>query len=212
MALYSKDNIAHGTLLGIWKKDESLELLESVSTLNPTEEKEYSIITNESRKKEWLITRILLTELLQRKTTICHLSHGKPFLHNHNSNISISHSRNFVSIIVSSAYYPGIDIEHISNRVSKIKHKFLDQSELKWCLNLEQQTGCWSAKESVFKIYEKELDFHDIEISQFNTDLESGRFKAQVIKKGKEGNFVINYKLIENDIITYTLSKIKYNI
>lgn len=208
MALISKEKIAHGTQLGIWKKEESLELLESVSTLDIIEEKEYTKITNESRKKEWLTTRILLTELLQLKTQIYHSPHGKPFLHNHKSNISISHSRNFIAIIISSIYHPGIDIEHISNRVSKIKHKFLTSTELEWCQNLEQQTGCWSAKESVFKIYEKELDFHDIEISPFIAESDNGRFKARVIKKGKEKDFIINYKLIENDFLTHTLSKI----
>ena len=80
MALISTEKIAHGTQLGVWKKEESLELLESVSTLDAIEEKEYNKITNESRKKEWLTTRILLIELLQLKTLICYTLHGKPFL------------------------------------------------------------------------------------------------------------------------------------
>lgn len=204
MALISKDNIAHGTVLGVWKREEELELLESVTALNTNELKEYNTITNESRKKEWLTTRILLTEILQQKITIGHSLYGKPFLIDHKSNVSISHSRNYVAIIVSSNYQPGVDIEYISSRIEKVKHKFLTPNELGWCLNIDQQTTCWSAKESVFKIFEKELNFHDMETSPFKVDLDSGRFNIKILNRSKESYFVINYRLIENDILTYT--------
>jgi len=207
MALISKDNIAHKTTLGIWKKEEPLELLESVYFLNKDEEIEYAKISNEARKKEWLTTRILLTELLEKRIQILYSEHRKPYIENHTSNISISHSRNFVAIIISAEYLIGIDVENISNRIEKVKHKFLNTEELEWCATLDQLTACWSAKEAIFKIYEKELDFRDMIIAPFELNNFKGRFKASVIKKGKEGVYSINYQLIENDILTYTLSK-----
>jgi len=207
MGLYSKENIAHKTTLGIWKKDEALGVLESVYFLNYHEQIEYEKITNEARKREWLTTRILLTELLESRHTILYNNHRKPYIESHSSNISISHSRNFVAIIVSSDYLPGVDVENISSRVEKVKHKFLNSQELEWCKNLEQMTACWSAKEAVFKIYEKELDFHDMIIDPFDLVSNKGRFKASVVKKGKEGSYSINFQHIEGDILTYTLSK-----
>jgi len=205
MAIFLKENIALGSKLGIWKKEESLELLESVYILNNNEKKEYNLISNISRKKEWLTTRILLTELLQKKIEINHNIYGSPFLINHNSNISISHSKDFVAIIISSKHIAGIDVETISERVYKVKRKFLTTNELKWCKNLNQQTACWCAKESVFKIYMKELDFFDIKISSFILDNKNGNFKAEVLKNNK--SFIIKYKIIENNIITYTFLK-----
>ncbi len=207
MALYSIENISHGTQLGIWKKEETLDLLEAVYILSTYEKKEFAKITNENRKKEWLTTRILLTELLQKRLTILHNKNQKPYLKNHKSNITISHSRHFVTIIVSAKYYPGIDVEHIAERVQKVKHKFLNKNELAWCKNINQITACWSAKESIFKIYEKGLDFHDMEISPFKLDADSGSFKTKVSKKGKEADYLVKYKLVENDVLTYTISK-----
>jgi phosphopantetheinyl transferase len=205
MALLYKKNIALGTKLGIWKREESLELLESIYTLNSSEKNEYELISNENRKKEWLTTRILLTEILQQKIEICHTEYGKPFLLNHNSNISISHSKNFIAIVTSSNYNIGVDIEFISNRVSKVKSKFLTPNELKWCNNLNQQTACWSAKESIFKIYEKELDFFDINIDKFEINKYGGSIKAFVLKNNK--HFNLRYMFIENDILIYVIDK-----
>jgi len=207
MALITIDCIAEGTQLGIWKKEETLELLETVYSLNKPEQEHYNRITNESRKKEWLTTRVLLTELLQQRRTILYNENSKPYIENHNSNISISHSRNFVTIIISDSYFAGVDVEHISERVGKVKHKFLNTEELNWCISLDQLTACWSAKEAVFKLYEKHLDFHDMVISKFDIDATSGKFKTEVVKTGKEGSYLVNYKRIENDILTYTISK-----
>lgn len=207
MSLYSRENIANGTTLGIWKKEEQLDLLESVFLLNSDEEIEYLKISNEPRKKEWLSTRILLTELLGLRSQIFYNEYRKPYLKNHNSNITISHSKNFIAIIVSATYIPGIDIEHISERVAKVKHKFLIGDELEWCKNLDQLTACWSAKEAIFKIYEKNLDFHDMVISPFTIDSTQGNFKASIVRENKQGSYVVKYRLIENDILTFTLSK-----
>jgi len=206
MALLIQEKISHATLLGIWKKEESLEFLQDIYPLNTNELTDFNKITNKGRQKEWLTTRILLTEILQQKLYIKHNINGKPLLENHNSNITISHSKNFVALIVSGSYFPGIDIEHVSNRVSRVKHKFLTTNELTWCNNLEQMTACWSAKEAIFKIYEKELDFQDVEISAFNIE-EAGNMHLQVNKSGKESGFLIKYRQIEEDILTYVLSK-----
>lgn len=207
MALISIENISCDTLLGIWKKEEELEVLESVFELNNIEKADYSKINNEGRKKEWILVRVLLTEILQQRNTILHNKNGKPFIQNSEYNISVSHSRNFVCIIASKTEFAGVDVEQIADRVEKVKHKFLNSDELEWCTSLELQTTCWSAKEAIFKLHEKDLDFHDMLVSPFELMGESGRLKTSVIKKDKEASYVVNYRRIENDIITYTLSK-----
>jgi len=207
MALISIDNISCDTIIGIWKKEENIDLLESVFELNKTEKNEYEKISNETRKIEWLLVRILLTEILQKRVSIEYNKNKKPSITNSDLNISVSHSRNFVTIITSETNFSGIDVEEIAERVGKVKHKFLNNDELAWCKTLEQQTACWSAKEAVFKLHEKNLDFHDMVVSPFDVDGYNGKFKLSVIKPGKESMYVINYRRIENDLIAYTLSK-----
>ena len=207
MALIVNEKVAFTTTLGIWKKEEELSILETVFPLKEMEQNQYLKISNTERKKEWLTVRILLTELLQKRVEIDYTKHNKPFLVNSNLNISISHSRDFVAVIISNSYFPGVDIERISERVSKIKHKFLNSQELNWCNGIKKLTICWSAKESVFKIFEKELDFHDMVISKFEYDADKGHFTIKVIKQGYEKNYPVHYRVIENNILTYCISK-----
>jgi phosphopantetheinyl transferase (holo-ACP synthase) len=205
MALVFKENIAQGTFLGVWKKEEELELLQAVFPLHSEEIEAFDKISNISRKKEWLSTRILLTEMLQKRKLIIYSAYGKPAIHNSELNLSISHSKNFVALIISSQYFPGIDIEHISERVQKIKHKFLTDNEKNWCQNTEQMTACWSAKEAVFKIFEKELDFKDMEASTISLENNQGTFDATLLKKVPGLAVKINYRKFEDDILTYAL-------
>ncbi|MBI9066196.1 MAG: 4'-phosphopantetheinyl transferase superfamily protein [Salinivirgaceae bacterium] len=205
MSLIYKDNIAHGASIAIWKKEESLDFLESVFILNKVETEEYGKITNEFRKQEWLTTRILLTELIEQRTTIKHNENGKPYIENHFLNISISHSKQFVSIVSSKFHNPGIDIEQITSRPVKIKHKFLGADELSWCRENIQLTAAWSSKETIYKTFEKNLDYHDIIISENDFLDDKGLASAEVIKKGYEKSFSINYMHIEDNILTYVL-------
>lgn len=207
MSLIYKDTIAHGTKLGIWKKEEELDTLESVYLLNESEQKEFNTFSNIKRKQEWLTTRILLTELLEQRSTIKYNENGSPYLENNFLNISVTHSKYFVAIISSKFYKPGLDIEHISERVSKIKHKFLNTDELNWCKNLKQMTAAWSVKEAIYKTFEKELDFHDIIIQDCALTEDRGFINAEVIKKDKEKDFTLNYIQVEDDILVYTLTQ-----
>ncbi|MFA6401991.1 MAG: 4'-phosphopantetheinyl transferase superfamily protein [Salinivirgaceae bacterium] len=205
MSLIVKEFIDTGSQLGIWKKEEDLELLLSVYPLVPSEKESFEKINNLSRKNEWLTTRILLTELLEKRKIIQYTAHGKPFLNESNLHISITHSKHFVSILVSENYIPGIDVEHISMRVNKVTHKFLSETEMVWCNNLTLMTACWSAKEAIFKVFGKDLDFKDIEINPFTIEQNKGSLSAKIIKNDFTTDFALNYHLIENDILVYTL-------
>jgi 4'-phosphopantetheinyl transferase len=205
MPLIIKELVATGTLLGVWKKDEDLEFLQSVYPLISSEKKAFNKINNLNRKKEWLTTRILLTEMFEKRITIEYTSHGKPFLNENPIKISISHSKHYVSIISSDQFHLGIDVEHVSQRVNKVAHKFMSDSERSWCRDITQLTACWSAKEAIFKVFERDLYFKDIEIEPFTIVEKKGSFYAFVKKSGFTIEFLLNYILIENNILVYTL-------
>lgn len=207
MGLVLKKNIANSSFLGIWKKEEDLDFLENIFVLNDTEKSVYSKISNVYRKKEFITIRVLLTELLQSRKTIVYNENKGPSILNSGLNISITHSKHFVALIISASYIPGIDIEHISDRVEKVKHKFLTQNEASWIKNHALLTAAWSTKEAIFKTFGKNLDFKDIELHPFNLDDEAGIFAAEVLKPGFEITFKLNYQLFENDILVYTLRR-----
>jgi 4'-phosphopantetheinyl transferase len=77
--------------------------------------------------------------------------------------VSLSHTSNYAVAIVSLEEEVGIDIEKISNKLSRVSHKFLSEPErlhagndlLKMCIY-------WCAKESLYKWYgKKNLSFKE---------------------------------------------------
>ena len=154
---------------------------------------DFSKITNESRKKEYLAVRKLLLELTNKDTSIIYSQEGKPkLLNNNNANISITHTKNFVAIIISQKHITGIDIEHISDRVLRIRKKFLDTNELEWCNTVEKHIICWSAKETIFKLFGKNIDFKDIKINTFEVLENTGTINAALIKNTNK-QFIVSY-------------------
>ena len=122
-----------------------------------------SQITSENRKKEWLTVRVLLKEMLGKEKEILYTSTGKPYLPDNSYQISISHTKGFVAIALHPEMKIGIDIEHISPRIQKIRSRFMNKKE-EANLNKEHEEIHlllhWSAKESMFKILdEQDVDF-----------------------------------------------------
>lgn len=71
-----------------------------------------------------------------------------------NGFISVSHCKNFVATAYSKSNEQGIDIEYYGDRILKIRHKYLDETERGFCG--DDSTKCimvWAAKESIFKKY-----------------------------------------------------------
>jgi 4'-phosphopantetheinyl transferase EntD len=88
----------------------------------------------------------------------------KPYLASESHHFSISHCGDYAAAIVSTSSRVGVDIEHHSERIRRIQHKFLNDHELQ----LEEKLGeffptiIWSAKESMFKWYSLgEVDFQE---------------------------------------------------
>ena len=118
---------------------------------------------------------------------------GKPFLNNQKG-ISISHSNEMVAIGISNETHFGIDIQYKTDKIFKIKSKFLSKKESKFLGktdNMEFLIKIWSAKESIFKALGKEgVSFsNDLEIDTIN---DKDLFRAGYYKKD---NIVIKFDL-----------------
>lgn len=128
-------------------------------------------IRSPKRQREWLASRWLVQQLLPNNK-VHYSQHGKPFLSSFKGGFSISHSSQFAAIAYSSSCANvAVDIETISSRVCKIRHKFLSPEEQSFCAADDEKylTLLWCAKEAMFKLLENgSLDFEShYHIDQF---------------------------------------------
>lgn len=194
-------------VLGIWKVSEPAETLRSELNFSESEKLEFEKLRFEKRQVEYLASRLLLNELLDSKTEIFYNQPGKPFLKNNPLHISISHSSDFVVLILSKQN-TGIDVEQLNRNIDKVANRFLSQSEL---MDVQSSSNpqtariiYWGAKESIFKC----THFHGV---QFNTQIlinafqieKEGFFEGKLIAENQVEFYKLWYFTIENNMVVY---------
>jgi phosphopantetheinyl transferase len=187
------------TMLSVWKIEETEEQLLSGLQLKQHELDLIATLSNGKRALHWLSTRLLLRTMLNTADYIdCQMDdHGKPFLVNSNTHISLSHSYDYAAVIISKDKKVGVDIELIKMKIKSIKHKFLSDIEL-----AQKQIGdntdglyvCWCAKEAIYKWYGKKgLEFKQhIHIKPFKLKSE-GDLNALVELPEGSKELTVNY-------------------
>lgn len=199
MPIYYQQNINDFTQLAVWKIEEG----ESFFTQKVTIQQQ---VTHPHKRLQHLAGRFLLpylfadfpSELIQIADT------RKPYLPNEAYHFSISHCGDYAAAIVSSTERVGVDVELVTHRVNKIRHKFLHVSELtNWNIEaMEEQekfrtlTLLWSAKEAMFKWWGRgDIDFSEcmqVEAVDLNS---TGILKAFFRKDDFEANLQLHYRL-----------------
>ena len=176
----------------------------SETHLSEDDKKLLKIRKGKKSKEYFLAVRKLLKDE-DSELTIEYDSRGKPYL-NKEKGISISHSNEMVAIGISNETHFGIDIQYKTDKIFKIKSKFLSKNESKFLSktdDIELLTKLWSAKESIFKALGKEgVSFsNDLEINTINNkDLfRAGYYKKDNIKI----KFDLDFLFIEEYIICY---------
>ena len=178
-------------IIAIWDMQESLEELmqQSINISTPD-------FNNEKRKKEYLVSRLLLKDIAPN-TRIIYNKYGAPGLEN-GKHISISHSKSLVAIIFSKQKV-GLDIEKISEKPLRLASKFISEDEHQ-NLTEEKATLIWCVKEAIFKWYQKgNVDFKkDIKIKEFEI-MEKGEISCNF--KGEK--IIVKYRKIDNQYLAY---------
>lgn len=176
--------------LGIWEISESVNELKAL-----TKGVKLDQIKSQKRKLEVLAVRTLLKEMCGN-VKLDYNEYGAPVLDN-NKNISISHSKQLVAIIVSE-FKSAIDIEIISKRILKIKDKFISTNDN---INDSQKdlTIAWSTKECIFKWHQKgNINFKD------DILIKSINHSSKKIEVSFDKNlFILNFIKINNHILVY---------
>ena len=115
-------------LHGVWKMEESsdelLGMLEHKADYSSFLER----VSAEKRRQERFASRVLLKELLGEEVRVDYHSTGAPFLACVPLYISISHTKDYVAVILDKRP-TGIDIEYRSDRILKIRSRFMNPEE-----------------------------------------------------------------------------------
>lgn len=173
----------------------------------PELQKQHSELTGRLLEKKG--SKLLLEHLLNTQEELLFYDlKGKPFLKGRQEHISISHSHDYLVILVNKTSNTGVDIECIRQKVLGIRHKFLSQEELVFCgQDIERHIRLWAAKEAVYKWYgKKELDFKRHLHVPAHEDV--GLFEAQLRKDGQLLRFQMGSEKIDNYILVYLLHEI----
>ena len=203
MPIYQSNNVSQTAKVAVWKITETEdELLKRLIFLGFDEKLLYQT-KNKQRLKQWMATRLLLNEFFE-KAEISYDELGKPFLDN-GWNISISHSNNFVAINLNKNNACGIDIEKITPKIERIKHKFLNDTDLKNLVSLEHLILYWGAKESLYKYYGKKevLFIEHLFIHHFSSNQSNFIGEINIPDFQKEINMA--WEKIEDFVLVYTL-------
>ncbi|RZL50930.1 MAG: 4'-phosphopantetheinyl transferase superfamily protein [Pedobacter sp.] len=187
------------SVLAVWKIEETEEQLLSSLQLKQHELDVIASLSNGKRALHWLSTRVLLRTMLNTADYIdCQMDdHGKPYLVNSDTHISLSHSYDYAAVIISRGKQVGVDIELIKMKIKSIKHKFLSDVELAQKQIGDNTNGlyvAWCAKEAIYKWHGKKgLEFKQhIHIKPFKLK-EEGSLQALVELPTGTKELTVNY-------------------
>ena len=209
MPLFYQQDINESTRMAVWKIAEPEAFFLSAVPLRRD-------ITHPHKRLQHLAGRYLLRFLFPDfpNEEIAIADTRKPFLPDEQYHFSISHCGDFAAAIVSADHRVGVDIEILTPRVEKIKHKFLHPDERMFVEEIahEQQvpllTLLWSCKEAVFKWYGSgEVDFKQHMQVQNVQTLDDKLFQTTIcFKKNEDQLLDLHSRLFDNLCLSYLVT------
>lgn len=197
-------------LLGVWKieetSDELLSLLEQPSEYLPFLQR----LKTEKRRREWLASRVLLKKLAGQELSIAYYEDGAPYLPGSPYAISISHTDGYAAVQLHEQAV-GVDIEYRSNRVIKIRSRFMSPEEdasIDANHEAEHLLIYWCAKEALFKlIRQQDVDFiKHLHVEPFAYS-PSGKIKVLETRTSERRSFTLNYEVFPDYVLVYSISR-----
>lgn len=205
MGILVKKHLNGDCILGIWDIEEDFDALFSMVNLTPVETETLNGFQSYQRKLEWLSVRVLINNVLDKDCRIVYNEDRKPFLADCSHNISISHSKNLTSVLVSKSKRVGIDLEYMSHQIHNIRHKFINENEYISDDPQKERTHLyihWCAKEALYKICDKQdINFkQNLIIDRFEVG-NDGSLRGLVNNKFGQEYFNLNYFLIDGYVV-----------
>ena len=199
------DDPAHSRV-GVWKITESEAELRTMTSIPSDELEEISYIKNESLRKQRLAVRALLDAMFEEKVYLSHHDNGKPYIENNAINISITHTDQYVAVILNEEDEVGIDCESLNRDFSAVEKKALSDEEigdLEDEQKNEQLAIYWCAKEAIFKLTSQyDVDFAEqIQIDGFRYRSEGELSATFTDKDGYEQELNLYYFTFDRHVL-----------
>ncbi len=209
MSLYLRKKLDNKAEIAVWQVTETEEELLNLTSVPTDELEEISLFRNESHRKQKLAVRALINELFEEKMYLNHHDNGKPYFENCATNISITHTDNYVAVIIHEEEEVGIDIESLERDFSAVEKKALSEDEIDDLEDSsrknEQLAIYWCAKEAIFKrMSQNRVVFAEqIEVEKFRPKGE-GELEATFIHKDEhEEEFDLEYMMFDRHVLVW---------
>lgn len=154
-----------GAHLLVWEAKEDTAFLFASLPSTILTDAEYLTAKTEQKKLELLCSRVairhLASELGIHFKGIKKDEHGKPYLVGTDWQMSITHSRKFMAVVMHPEKPVGVDIERPQEKMWRIKERLYTPAEIVAIgEDLNRMSVYWSAKEALYKLYGKRgMDF-----------------------------------------------------
>ena len=176
-------------IIGFWKINENNNELKKIC-----EDLKVDVPKRKSsqKKREWICTRALLKKI-SNDCEIKYHENGAPYIKN--GNISISHTKEMVAIILSQKNC-SIDIEKKDIKAKLTINKFSILRDL----NEFESTIVWCVKECIYKFYKtKKINFKE----DILFDIQKFRENKKLIAKFQQQIHRLNFFELKNHIVVY---------
>lgn len=192
----------HNAVLVLWTITENLSQMLDLAKASMVDISKTDKFKLESRKKQFIASRLLVNKLGFDVTKLKYTSNGKPYFSDSTSGISFSHSGDYVACIVADVEV-GVDIQVYNPKLENIRMRFLSEGENSKINSLEKLHAYWCAKEALFKLYAKgNVEFKtQLLIDSFDLS-ESGVFYGKILK-GKDMDVELFYEKTQDYMLVY---------
>ena len=211
MALYLTKELDNGAKIYVWHITESEEELRQNTSVPDDELEELTFLKSEARRKEKLAERALINTIFEdERVYLGHHDNGRPYLQNMATEISISHTNDFVAIILHPDENLGIDIERLDRDFSAVEKKALSEEEQEDLSDRHRSLQLaiyWCAKEAIYKRMSiSGVDFAEqIEVDRFNPHDEGEINATFYYKDGTEEEFELEYMTFDNHVMVWVV-------
>ncbi len=211
MPMVYQQNINSHTRLGVWHITEPEHFFTEEVPLQRA-------ITHPHKRLQHLAGRFILKELFPGfpHALIKIADTRKPFLEDEAYHFSISHAGDYAAAMVSTADRVGVDVELISSKAEKVKHKFLSGHEQALIQELSGNdfhshqtliTAAWSIKESLYKWFgDGEIDFIEhLHIENIQLNDNSGAADC-IIRRSNPAHLTVHFLQFNGNCLSWVMS------
>lgn len=132
---------------------------------------------------------------------IGHAASGQPLLRGYH--VGVTHTKGYAALMLSKSCDVACDIEHFSDRVERIKSKFLRKDEK--ADDLDSLLVNWCGKETVYKLFpEDNLLFSQMRVGPFST-MSDWACEVENMKRGEKVR--VDFELTMQFVLTYAFRK-----